>query len=80
LNLHGTQQTYLGDVDRVLQEFGYRIFKIYEQKNEWQKDSPLLRRCNVAYMSAKFADANPLSAVLEIHKLRKEIEVLKQKG
>ena len=60
-NRCGTQQTYFGDLDALLQSNGYRAFKIYEQKNEWMEDSPLLRRCNVAYMSHAFSSANLFS-------------------
>lgn len=59
LNREGTQQTYFGVLDSILQSHGYRVFKIYEQKNEWIEDSPLLRRCNAAYMSHKFVSMNP---------------------
>jgi FkbM family methyltransferase len=54
-NREGTQQTYFGDLDVLLQKYGYRVFKIYEQMNEWIENSPLLRRCNAAYMSDRFA-------------------------
>ncbi|ADH86526.1 FkbM family methyltransferase [Desulfurivibrio alkaliphilus] len=70
LNKDGKQQTYFGDIDAFLQERGYRIFKIYEQKNEWIEDSPLLRRFNAAYMSSKFAAANPYKLTLENYRMR----------
>ena len=73
LNKDATQQTYLADIDIFLQDCGYRIFKIYEQTNEWIQDSPLLRRCNVAYMSSKFAAANPYKLTLENNRLRREL-------
>ncbi|WP_354675181.1 FkbM family methyltransferase [Cupriavidus alkaliphilus] len=76
-NKNGTQQTYFCSLDAVLQNFGYRVFKIYEQINEWQKDSPLLRRCNVAYMSERFAAANSYSSVMEIYRLRQEVDAVK---
>lgn len=56
-NREGAQQTYFGLIDSKLQDFGYRVFRIYEQKNEWPTKSPLLRRCNFAYMSPDFASA-----------------------
>lgn len=65
LNRQGTQQTYFGDLDAMLQSYGYRVFRIYEQKNEWINDSPLLRRCNAAYMSSRFESANPYSKTLK---------------
>lgn len=74
MNVDGTQQTYFGAVDELLQGYGYRVFKIYEQKNEWISDSPYLRRCNVAYMSEKFANKNPYSLVREIFDLKTELE------
>ena len=64
LNRLGTQQTYFGDLDAVLQSYGYRVFKMYEQKYEWIDDSPLLRRCNAAYMSSKFAASNPYTMTI----------------
>lgn len=64
-NRNGTQQTYFGDLDAVLQSYGYRVFKIYEQKNEWIDDSPLLRRCNAAYMSSQFEAAHPYTKTLK---------------
>ena len=78
LNRNGTQQTYLGSIDALLQENGYRIFKFYEQKNEWTSDSPLLRRCNCIYMSSKFASENPYKKTIEIDNLKKEIFNLQQ--
>lgn len=71
LNVTGTQQTYFGALDQFLQGYGYRVFKIYEQINEWVSDSPFLRRCNVAYMSEKFADKNPYGLVKELFELKK---------
>lgn len=62
-NRVGTQQTYFGFLDTLLQGYGYRVFKIYEQTNEWIDDSPLLRRCNVAYMSSKFESGNPYTRI-----------------
>lgn len=63
-NRNGTQQTYFGDLDAVLQSYGYRVFKIYEQKNEWIEDSPLLRRCNALYMSGKFSSMYSYSKII----------------
>jgi FkbM family methyltransferase len=64
-NQAGTQQTYFGDLDAILQSYGYRVFKIYEQKNEWIDDSPLLRRCNAAYMSSRFESIKPYSFLIK---------------
>jgi FkbM family methyltransferase len=61
MNREGRQQTYFGDIDAYMQDHGYRVYKIYEQKNEWIEDSPLMRRCNVAYMSEKFTQAHAYS-------------------
>lgn len=77
-NKTGTQQSYFGSIDRRLQEFGYRVFRIYEQRNEWIQDSPLLRRCNFAYMSARFAEANPYKARKEIVRLKDELMQMKK--
>ena len=69
-NLNGTQQTYFGKIDEYLQKFNYRVYKIYEQKNEWISDSPLLRRCNFAYLSSKFSALRPLSLLKQISRNR----------
>lgn len=65
-----TQQTYFQHIVDLLQTYQYRIFRIYEQKNEWIEDSPVLRRANICFMSAKFAGTNPLSVVMELMRLR----------
>jgi len=78
LNKESTQQTYLNDIDLFLQDYGYRIFKIYEQKFEWIQNIPFLRRCNVAYMSYRFANSNPLNITLENFILKQELEKLKK--
>ena len=68
-NRSGTQQTYFGNLDALLQKYGYRVFKIYEQKNEWIDDSPLLRRCNVAYMSSGFSSMYSYSKISKMNVL-----------
>lgn len=77
-NRLGSQQSYFGEVDIRLQELGYRVFKIYEQRHEWIADSPLLRRCNFAYMSSRFAEANPYKVRKQILELRNEINEMRQ--
>ncbi|MDZ7855366.1 FkbM family methyltransferase [Sphaerotilus sp.] len=76
-NCHGTQQSYFADIDRFLQDKGYRVFRVYEQMNEWTEDSPLLRRCNVAYMSERFARANPSKLTRRLRTLQEELDRLK---
>ncbi|TNJ35959.1 FkbM family methyltransferase [Prosthecochloris vibrioformis] len=78
-NRDGTQQTYFAKIDAMLQESGYRVFRIYEQKNEWMHDSPLLRRCNFAYMSMPFSNAHPLKKTEELVKLRQDVRELQKK-
>lgn len=77
-NIQGTQQTYIAEIDTFLQRCEYRAFKIYEQKNEWIEDLPWLRRCNIAYMSRRFSEANPYKLTVELTRLRKEIERLRK--
>ncbi|MFT4066429.1 FkbM family methyltransferase [Paraburkholderia sp.] len=75
-NRSGTQQTYFAEVDQFLQTFGYRVLRIYEQKEEWMRDSPLLRRANIAYMSEKFANAHPLKLMQELQELKNRLNEL----
>lgn len=79
-NSNGTQQTYFCTLDMFLQKYGYRVFKIYEQKNEWVNDSPFLRRCNIAYMSEGFAEKNSFLAAKEIRNLKEQLYNLRQHG
>jgi FkbM family methyltransferase len=76
----GTQQTYFCEIDNFFQDYGYRVFKIYEQKNEWLQDSPLLRRCNFAYMSNSFASANHLKTSQELMALKEKLKSLNTSG
>ena len=73
-NKNGTQQTYFSDIDIFMQGLNYRIFKIYEQVNEWVSDSPLLRRANIAYMSDSFAKKNSYKVTQENYKLKQKLE------
>jgi len=76
-NRAGTQQTYFADIDGVLQPLGYRVLRIYEQKEEWMSALPILRRCNFAYMSDKFAQSHPLKLIRDLRQLQQELGVLK---
>jgi FkbM family methyltransferase len=75
-NRTGNQQAYFAEVDQFLQEFGYRVMRVYEQKEEWMKGSPLLRRANIAYMSENFANAHPLALMRELRSLKERIQEL----
>lgn len=70
MSKNGVQQCYYRDIDDVLEECGYKVFRIYEQMFEWIEDSPLLRRVNIAYMSSNFAEKNPFRLVNEIYELK----------
>lgn len=39
------------EVKKYLEGFGYRIYGIYEQVQEWRKKTPILRRANVLFIS-----------------------------
>jgi FkbM family methyltransferase len=72
------QQCYYRKIEDYLLQHGYKIFKIYEQKNEWPVDSPLLRRANFAFMSRAFADRNPYMLSKELFDSRKAVEQLRR--
>jgi FkbM family methyltransferase len=76
VNPNSTQQTYYRAIEDVLRGYGYRLFRIYEQAHEWLDDSPLLRRVNLAFMSASFVAKNPYRTTLELFDLRiREVEL-----
>ena len=73
MNPEGTQQCYYRAIEDILAGHRYRLFRIYEQHFEWMQDSPLLRRVNMAFMSQRFADANPYRLTLELFQVQKEL-------
>lgn len=73
MNPEGTQQCYYRTIEDILSSHDYRLFRIYEQHFEWMQDSPLLRRVNMAFMSRRFADANPYRLTLELFQAQKEL-------
>lgn len=72
-NKDARQQTYFADVDAFLQKYEYRVFKIYEQINEWVEDLPFLRRCNFLYMSNSFSGGNSYKLMKEVYRLKREM-------
>lgn len=68
----GRRQTYYRAIEDRLRGFGYGLFRVYEQKNEWISDSPLLRRVNLAFMSRAFADGHPMRLSRELYALRQK--------
>jgi len=64
-------------LEDLLRPFKYRLFKIYEQKNEWLTDSPFLRRVNLAFISERFATQHPYhlsKKLFDFQRKNKEIE------
>lgn len=72
MNPEGGQQTYYRVIEDLLGAHGYRLFRIFEQKHEWQEDSPFLRRVNLAFMSPRFAAAHPYRLSADLLEARKE--------
>ena len=70
------QQTYYRTIEDKLNNWGYRLFRIYEQKNEWIEDSPFLRRANLAFMSARFAASNPYKVSRKLFDARRNERAL----
>lgn len=72
-----SQQTYYRTIEDELRGYDYRLFRIYEQKNEWLDDSPALRRINMAFMSRRFTARTPYRVTRDLFDLRrrnKELE------
>lgn len=74
-----TQQCYFRAIDDVLVAHGYRLFRIYEQMNEWIEDSPFLRRVNLAYLSPEFARTHPTHLTRELYSLQNESKELRRR-
>lgn len=62
--------TYYRDIEDALTKHGYGIYRIYEQKNQWIDDNPLLRRINIAFVSDGFARQNPYKVTNELFGLK----------
>lgn len=69
----GSQQTYYRLLEDRLRAHGYRLFRVYEQKNEWIVDSPLLRRANFAFMAGNFAARRPYRLSRALLAARREV-------
>ena len=79
LNVNGTQQTYFGKVDILMQKYGYRVFGIYEKTTDWTLNSPVIRRCNFAYMSNLMSRGNPVSMLKKIRTLEENLKNISSK-
>jgi FkbM family methyltransferase len=80
LNPDSEQHTYYRSIEDALTPYGYKIFRIYEQKNEWTEDSPALRRVNIAFISAAFAANNPYRVSRELFRLREQHKALEEEA
>jgi FkbM family methyltransferase len=76
LDPEGTQQSYYRPLEDRLRSHGYRLFRVYEQKNEWIVDSPLLRRANFAFMAGNFATRRPYRLSRALLAARREVNQL----
>lgn len=74
MNPSATQQTYYRKIEDLLAVYGYRVFGVYEQVNEWPDDSPILRRVNIAFLSERFAQSNPYSVTRELYETIGKLE------
>ena len=75
-----TQHTYYRAIEDRLNASGYHLFRIYEQKNEWISDAPFLRRVNMAFMSTRFAAANPYKVSCKLFEARREAKAFRQEN
>ena len=76
MNPAGTQQCYFRKIDDALLAYGYRLFRIYEQKHEWKEDSPFLRRADLAYFSPRFAERSPYLLARELFDTQTQLQSL----
>jgi FkbM family methyltransferase len=72
------QQTYYRVIEDQLARHGYKLFRIYEQTNEWPTDSAVLRRVNMAFMSPTFLAENPYKVTRELFAVKKELREIKR--
>jgi FkbM family methyltransferase len=58
VNRENTYHAPLFQIDAYLQDYGYRVFGIYEQVPEWSKRQPHLQRVNAVFISREVIDRN----------------------
>lgn len=73
LDKNNTQQTYYRTIEDFLSDYDFKIFKIYEQINEWPTDSPFLRRINIAFMSKEFAENHPYKHTRAVYEFQNRL-------
>ena len=76
---NSVQQCHYRIIDDIMERYGYRLFRIYEQTHQWTEDLPTLRRMNLAYMSPRFAANNPYRLSRELLETREKHESLSNK-
>ena len=61
MNPANRQHVALEDLKSFLESYGFRLFGIYEQVNEWPTGGPQLRRANMVFLSSAMIDlkSNP---------------------
>lgn len=65
--------TGLRPIEDLLSSYGYRIFKFYEQTQDWIEDRPVLTRCNAAFLSNPMISRYPLSLLTKQKQLRDDV-------
>lgn len=65
LNPDNTKHVSLESCKSKLEEFGYRLFGIYEQVREFPTDRWHLRRCNAVFISRELSSATAHGAALD---------------
>ena len=51
MNPENTLHVKFEDVKEYMESFDYRVYGIYDQKNEWKTNTPILRRVNILFVS-----------------------------
>lgn len=74
------QHCYYRDLEDILREHGYRLFRVYEQTHDWSQDSPVLRRANLAFISPIFSEKNPYKLTKDLFHARKMHKELEKKN
>ncbi len=64
------RRSHFRAIDDFLTAYGYRVFRIYKQRNSSPDDVPFLRHAHVAYFSPEFARSHPQRLSLDLFTAR----------
>ena len=64
----------IADLQSALSEYGYKLYKIYDQRHDTEHDRPVLQDFGAVFLSPDMIARHPLSVIEENHALRRALD------